>query len=163
MPVSVEVKYEYFNTWAGRIKIIEVILAFLCMACCAPAFTSTQHWFLLVVALCFVGTVFLSFYHLFLDTYLKAFSVNWTKAEFWFTAAATFFYFTAFTAQLAEFSGIVNEKFQYWYDAQVSAGVFALFNNVAYGVGTYFIYLEWKSAGEAAGGAAPATAAVPPI
>ena len=45
--------------------------------------------------------------------------------EFWFTAAATFFYFTAFTAQLAEFSGIVNEKFQYWYDAQVSAGVSA--------------------------------------
>ena len=42
--------------------------------------------------------------------------------------------------------------------------VFALFNNVAYGVGTYFIYLEWKSAGEAGGAAAPATAAgVPPI
>ena len=27
MPVSVEVKYEYFNTWAGRIKIIEVVSA----------------------------------------------------------------------------------------------------------------------------------------
>ena len=25
MPVSVEVKYEYFNTWVGRIKIIEVV------------------------------------------------------------------------------------------------------------------------------------------
>ena len=25
MPVSVEVKYEYFNTWAGRIKLIEMV------------------------------------------------------------------------------------------------------------------------------------------
>ena len=25
MPVTVEVKHEYFNTWAGRIKIIEVV------------------------------------------------------------------------------------------------------------------------------------------
>ena len=55
------------------------ILAFLCMACCAPAFYSTQHWFLLVVTLCFLGTTFLCFYHLFLDTYLKGANVNWTK------------------------------------------------------------------------------------
>jgi len=163
MPVSVEVKYEYFNTWAGRIKLIEMLLAFLCMACCAPAYESTQHWFLLVVSLCFIGTVFLAFYHLFLDTYLKSFNVNWTKAEFWFTAAASFFYFTAFTAQLAEFSGIEDEQHQIWYDAQVAAGVFALFNNVAYGVGTYFIYVEWKGAGGSGDPAAPPAAAVPPI
>ena len=25
MPVSVEVKYEYFFTWGGRIKIIELV------------------------------------------------------------------------------------------------------------------------------------------
>jgi len=161
MPVTVEVKHEYFNTWAGRIKIIEVILAFLCMACCAPAFYSTQHWFLLVVTLCFLGTTFLCFYHLFLDTYLKGANVNWTKLEFWFTAAATFFYFTAFCAQLAEFSGIEDADFQYWYDAQVAAGVFALFNNAAYGVGTYFIYLDWKS-GEAGGAAAPPPSDIPP-
>ena len=29
MPVTVEVKHEYFNTWAGRIKIIEVVSAYL--------------------------------------------------------------------------------------------------------------------------------------
>lgn len=45
--------------------------------------------------------------------------------EFWFTAVATFLYFTAFTAQLAEFSGIDDDKFQYWWDAQVAAGVSA--------------------------------------
>jgi len=164
MPVSVEVKYEYFNTWAGRIKIIELVLAFFCLACCAPAYSSTQHWFLLVVSLCFLGTVFLCFYHLFLDTYLKAVSINWTKAEFWFTASATFLYFTAFTAQLADFSGVTSKDFQYWYDAQVAAGVFGLFNNVTYGVGTYFIYLDWKTSGNAGAGAGNApTSPVPPI
>ena len=25
MPVSVELKYEYFNTWAGRVKIVELV------------------------------------------------------------------------------------------------------------------------------------------
>ena len=43
--------------------------------------------------------------------------------EFWFTAATSFLYFTAFTAQLAEFSGLTLEGYQYWVDAQVSAGV----------------------------------------
>jgi len=62
---------------------------------------------------------------------------------------------------LAEFSGIEDADFQYWYDAQVAAGVFALFNNAAYGVGTYFIYLDWKS-GEAGGAAAPPPSDIPP-
>ena len=29
MPVSVELKYEYFNTWAGRVKIVELVSQFL--------------------------------------------------------------------------------------------------------------------------------------
>ena len=65
--------------------------------------------------------------------------------EFWFTALATFLYFTAFMAQLVEFGGVVDPVYQYWYDAQVAAGVFALFNDIAYGVGTYFLYLDWKA------------------
>ena len=43
--------------------------------------------------------------------------------EFWFTAVTSFLYFTAFTAQLAEYSGVTDKTFQYWYDAQVAAGV----------------------------------------
>jgi hypothetical protein len=43
--------------------------------------------------------------------------------EFWFTAVACFLYFTAFVAQLAEFSGTEDEEYQYWIDAQVTAGV----------------------------------------
>jgi len=145
MPVSVELKYEYFNTWAGRVKLVQLAIALLCMMCAAPAYHSTQHWFLLVVSVAFLGTIFFSFYHLCLDTYLKAVNIGWLPTEFWFTAVTTFLYFTAFAAQLADFSGVTDENYQYWYDAQVAAGVFALFNDIFYGIGTYFLYLDWKS------------------
>ncbi len=36
---------------------------------------------------------------------------------------AAFLYFTAFVAQLAEFSGTEDDEYQYWIDAQVTAGV----------------------------------------
>ena len=71
--------------------------------------------------------------------------------EFWFTAAATFFYFTAFVAILSAFVGYEDEEYQYWIDANIAAGVghqcavkirslipfyilqvFGLFNNVVY-------------------------------
>lgn len=145
MPVTVELKYEYFLTWAGRVKIVELLLALLCMMCAAPAYNSTQHWFLLVVVCGFLGTLFFSLYHLCLDTYLKNVNVGWLPTEFWFTAISSFLYFTAFTAQLAEFSGVIDDDYQYWVDAQVAAGVFALFNNIFYVIGTYFLYLDWKS------------------
>jgi hypothetical protein len=43
--------------------------------------------------------------------------------EFWFTAVAAFLYFTAFVAMLAEFGGTEDAEYQYWIDAQVTAGV----------------------------------------
>ena len=47
-----------------------------------------------------------------------------TPQEFWFTAIITFLYFTAFTAQLADFAITADDPDeQYWYDAQVAAGV----------------------------------------
>ena len=99
------------------------VLALLCMMCAAPAFNSTQHWFLLVVVTGFLGSLFFSLYHLCLDVYLKNVNVGWLPAEFWFTAVTSFLYFTAFTAQLAEFSGMTSEEYQYWIDANISAGV----------------------------------------
>jgi len=159
MPVTVELKYEIFTrTWPGRIKIIELALAMLCMMCAAPAFHSTQHWFLLVVALCFLGTGFFTLYYMCLDNYLKNSTINWLQTEFWFTCLATFLYFTAFIAMLVDFSGISDPKYQYWYDAMVAAGVFAMFNDIVYAVGAYFLYVEWKTNPTGAGTASP----VPP-
>ena len=50
------------------------------MACCGPAYFSTQHWFLLVVVLGFLGTLFFSLYYLCLDVYLKGFNINWLQS-----------------------------------------------------------------------------------
>lgn len=65
--------------------------------------------------------------------------------EFWFTAIATFAYFTAFVAMLAHFCDMDGGDYQYWVDAQIAAGVFGLINDVVYGLGAYLIYVEWKS------------------
>ena len=43
--------------------------------------------------------------------------------EFWFTAGATFFYFTAFVSILTGFVGYEDEEYQYWIDANIAAGV----------------------------------------
>lgn len=149
-----ELKYEYFpSTWPGRIKIIEMVLALLCIMCAAPATYSTQHWFLLVVSLVFLGTIFFSLYYLCLAEPLNKLGVNWIMAEFWFTSASTFLYFTAFLAQLVDFAGWEWEEYQYWVDAQVAAGVIAMINNLVYAAGAYLIYVEWQRG--AAGVAAP--------
>ena len=61
--------------------------------------------------------------------------------EFWFTAITTFLYFTAFTAMLADFAITAdNPDEQYWYDAQVAAGVSFQnqFNN-RYGFQRYYL------------------------
>ena len=47
------------------------------MACAAPAYSSTGHWFLLVVVVGFIGSIFFSLYHLCLDGYLKNLNVGW--------------------------------------------------------------------------------------
>jgi len=146
MPLMLELKYEYFPaTWPGRIKLLELIFAFFCLVCGAPAYKDTQHWFLLVVVVCFLGTIFFSIYYLCLAEPLNKLQVNWLMVEFWFTAVATFLYFTAFIAMLAEFSGVEDEEYQYWIDANVTAGVFGLFNDIVYAAGAYLIYVDWKA------------------
>jgi hypothetical protein len=146
MPLMLELKYEYFpSTWQGRIKLLELIFGIFCLLCGAPAYWDTQHWFLLVVVLSFLGTIFFSLYYLCLAEPLNKLQVNWLMVEFWFTAVATFLYFTAFVAMLSEFSGVEDEEWQYWVDANVTAGVFGLFNDVVYAIGAYLIYIDWKA------------------
>merc|ERR1711874_910718 len=62
MPLMLELKYEYFpNTWPGRIKLLELVLAFFCIVCSAPAYEDSQHWFLAVVVVSLLGSLFFSF------------------------------------------------------------------------------------------------------
>ena len=120
------------------------MLAFFCIVCSAPAYYDSQHWFLTVVVICFLGTIFFSLYYLCLAEPLNKLQINWLMVvsvnnilfvkvttellyihlqEFWFTAGATFFYFTAFVAILSAFVGYEDEEYQYWIDANIAAGV----------------------------------------
>jgi hypothetical protein len=146
MPLMLELKYEYFPaTWPGRIKLLELVLAFFCIVCSAPAYWNCQHWFLFVVVVAFLGSIFFSLYYLCLAEPLNKLQVNWLMVEFWFTAVATFGYFTAFIAMLVDFAGFEFEGSQYWVDANIAAAVFGLFNTVVYGAGAYLIYIDWKA------------------
>jgi len=153
MPLMLELKYEYFPfSWPGRIKLLELVFAFFCLVCSAPAFLGTQHYFILVVVVFLLGTIFFSLYYLCLAEPLNKLQVNWLMVEFWFTAFAAFLYFTAFIAMLAEFCPMESEEDKVWIDANITAGVFGMFNFIVYSAGTYLIYVEWKQPG----GAAPA-------
>jgi len=145
MPLMLELKYEYFpNTWPGRIKLLELVFGLLCMMCAAPAYYTTQHWFLLVVTVAFIGSILFSLYYLCLAEPLNKLNVNWVAAEFWFTAGSAFLYFTAFLAQLVEFAPLEDANTQTWIDAQIAAGVFGLLNDICYAVGAYLIYIDWQ-------------------
>merc|ERR1711970_310800 len=146
MPLMLELKYEYFPaTWPGRIKLLELIFAFFCLVCSAPAYYGVQHWFLFVVVVAFLGAIFFSLYYLCLAEPLNKLQVNWLMVEFWFTAGATVAYFTAFIAILAKFAGWESEEDQVWIDAVITAGVFGLFNDLVYAGGAYLIYVDWKA------------------
>ena len=65
---------------------------------------------------------------MYINQFLYGKHSNWNllfnQQEFWFTAIITFLYFTAFTAMLADFAITAEDPDeQYWYDAQVAAGV----------------------------------------
>uniref|UniRef100_A0A336K1N4 CSON011303 protein n=1 Tax=Culicoides sonorensis TaxID=179676 RepID=A0A336K1N4_CULSO len=58
------------------------------------------------------------------------------------TGIAAVFYFIAFIVQLAAWSSI-RSSFK---GSNITAGVFGLFNFLAYLAGTYFLYIEHRSA-----------------
>jgi hypothetical protein len=51
----------------------------LAISCCAPAYYSTQHWFLLVASVCLLGTLFFLLFHTCLDVFLKGTTINWVQ------------------------------------------------------------------------------------
>ena len=58
-------------------------LALFCFMCGAPGYEGPQHWFLLVAALCFLGTIFFSLYYLCLAEPLNKLGVNWLMGVSW--------------------------------------------------------------------------------
>lgn len=58
------------------------------------------------------------------------------------TGLATLLYFISSITQLAIWSAHAGNSYV---SANIAAGVFGIFNFVAYAIGTYFLYLEHKS------------------
>merc|ERR1712130_326766 len=106
-PMEIRLNIGYFKSFQGIIKIVQLVLGIICMACAAPAQTISvpdyfglghNHFFLLIVVLSGFG---------------------------WCTTSH-------------RISSTIC-------DARVAAGVFGIFNSIAYGLGTYLTYQEYNN------------------
>jgi hypothetical protein len=124
----------YFRSIPGIIKIVQLILGIICMACGSPGWSS-GHWFLLVAVTAFIITLIWVILYLFSIREVLKLPINWILTELLNTGIYTALYFTAFVAELA---WAFTAKY-------IVAGIFGLFNTLAYAAGTYFLYVEYKS------------------
>ncbi|XP_076284741.1 plasmolipin [Lasioglossum baleicum] len=116
-------------------------LGIICMACASPARVSATHWFLFVAVTSFIATLLWCFiYFLSIREALKL-PINWIMSELLNTSIFAFFYMIAFIAQLSVWSALSGS----YTASNIAAGVFGIFNTVAYAAGAYFLYIEWKS------------------
>lgn len=112
------------------------------MACASPALLTGTHWFLFVTVMSFIATLIWVFIYLLSIREALTLPINWILTEVVNTGIITVLYFTAFIVQLTIWSpGYSN----YYRAPNIAAGVFGLFNALAYGAGTYLLYTEWKS------------------
>ncbi|XP_031835986.1 plasmolipin [Nomia melanderi] len=131
----------YFKTIPGIIKLVQLVLGIICMACASPAKVSATHWFLFVVVTAFISSVLWCFiYFLSIREALKL-PINWILSELLNTAVFTFLYLIGFIAQLSHWSALHGNLVS----SNIAAGVFGIFNTIAYAAGAYFLFVEWKS------------------
>lgn len=156
-PQSLEIRLNlgYFKTTPGILKLVQMVLGVICMACAAPAkgirYTNNQiyglgnnHWFLFVVVTCFLITLIWIFYYLLqIREFIKVklpFTFLWI--EVLYTVIATGLYVIAFIVLLAGFGWCTAVTDC---NARIAAGVFAILNSIAYGAGAWFVYQEYNA------------------
>lgn len=137
----VQLKPGYFSTLPGILKLIEILFAVICMSCASPAWKPGTSWFLFVVVICFILTLFWIFVHLLSLTESLNINTSWLSVEYGYNIVATILYFTAFIVQLAVWSSAVS----YFTNTNVAAGVFGLFNFIVYAFATFLLYKEYKN------------------
>uniref|UniRef100_A0A182SN41 MARVEL domain-containing protein n=3 Tax=Cellia TaxID=44534 RepID=A0A182SN41_9DIPT len=113
------------------------------MACASPALIGGTHFFLFAVVTFFIATLLWTFVYLLGIREVLNLPINWILTELINTAIATLLYFIAFIVQLASWSNLYGRG----RGSNIAAGVFGLFNFLAYAAGTYFLYVEHRSAG----------------
>ncbi|XP_029714328.1 MAL-like protein isoform X3 [Aedes albopictus] len=132
------------KTTAGLLKLAQLVFGIICMACASPALVGGTHWFLFVVVTSFIVTLLWSFVYLFGIREVLNLPINWIPIELITTGFATLLYLIAFIVQLATWSNL----YEYFRVANIVAGVFGLFNFLAYTAGTYFLFVELRSSEE---------------
>ncbi|XP_024870144.1 uncharacterized protein LOC112453569 [Temnothorax curvispinosus] len=137
---GVRLNVSYFKTIPGILKLVQLGLGIICMACASPAYISATHWFLFVAVMSFISTLIWSaIYFLSLREVLKV-PINWILTELLNTSIKAVLYMIAFIVQLSASSAFIRTS-----SANIAAGVFGIFNTIAYAAGAYFLYVEWKS------------------
>ncbi|XP_076241947.1 CKLF-like MARVEL transmembrane domain-containing protein 4 [Calliopsis andreniformis] len=137
---SIRLNVPYFKSIPGILKLVQLFFGIICMSCASPARLGATHWFLFVAVTAFIATLLWCFiYFLSIREALKL-PINWILSELLNTGAFAVLYMIAFIAQLSAWSAIHHGA-----SSNIAAGVFGIFNTLAYAAGAYFLYVEWKS------------------
>jgi len=158
-PMEIRLNIGYFKSFQGIIKIVQLVLGIICMACAAPAQTIStpdyfglghNHFFLFIVVTTFIITLIWTFFYLLQvkDTIKVKLPFTFMWMEVIFTLLATVFYIVAWIVLLSGFGWCTTNhitRHSTICDARVAAGVFGIFNSIAYGLGTYLTYQEYNN------------------
>ncbi|KAG7188572.1 hypothetical protein KM043_008203 [Ampulex compressa] len=137
---------EYFNVRDRARKILsrrasKDAIGIICMACASPALVGATHWFLFVVVQAFITTLVWCFVYLLSIRENLKIPIHWILSELLNVSVDAVLYMIAFIAQLSVWTA-VNHRHT---SANIAAGVFGIFNTIAYAAGAYFLYIEWKA------------------
>ncbi|BES95511.1 unnamed protein product [Nesidiocoris tenuis] len=141
--VWIKLNLPYFRTQPGMVKLLQLLLGIICMACASPALLTGTHWFLFVAVLSFIATLIWVFIYLLSIKEALTLPINWLLTEVLNTAIITVLYLIAFIVQLSVWSSAYTGSSVK--GPNIAAGIFGIFNTVAYGYGTYLLHAEWKS------------------
>lgn len=136
---SIRLNAAYFKTIPGILKLAQLGLGIICMACASPAYIGATHWFLFVAVISFISTlIWSSVYFLSLREVLKV-PINWILTELLNTSIKAVLYMIAFIVQLSAWTAYGTSS------SNIAAGIFGIFNTIAYAAGAFFLYIEWKN------------------
>lgn len=138
---GIRLNVAYFKTIPGIIKLAQLGIGIIAMACASPAYVGATHWFLFVAVMAFIVTLIWCFVYLLSIREALKLPINWIMTELLNTAVKTVLYMTAFIAQLSVWTAAHHA----YASSNIAAGVFGIFNTIAYAAGTYFLYIEWKN------------------
>ncbi|XP_073980148.1 CKLF-like MARVEL transmembrane domain-containing protein 4 isoform X2 [Rhodnius prolixus] len=99
--VWVKINLPYFRTPAGIVKLLQLLLGIICMACASPALLNGTHWFLFVSVLSFIATLIWVFVYLLSIREALTLPINWNLTELFNTGVLTILYLIAFVVQLS--------------------------------------------------------------